>query len=81
MICLGKWQEFTTLAERYEQKFINLPKDNDFRNQTLGGIYYLWGNARLLMSTFDNRYDFDLYYEKASDCFTNSSTEMIEKIV
>jgi len=78
---LGRWQDFTALAETYEQKLLTLPEDNAFRNHTLGGIYYLWGNVRLLMCTFDNHYDFDVYYAKAGKCFDQSPTELIQKIV
>jgi len=68
---LGRWQEFFMLAEAYERKFLMLPGDDIFRNHTLGAIYYLWGNVRFLISAFDGRCDFDLFYAKAGECFIN----------
>ena len=78
---LGRWQEFSALAESYEQKFLLLPENDLFRNHTLGGIYYLWGNARFLMGTTDGCYDFDLYYTKAVNCWINIPPEMIQNII
>jgi len=53
---LGRWQEFQTVAENYEQRFLKLQEDDVRRNCTLGGIYFHWGNMRQLMSTYDDRY-------------------------
>jgi LuxR family maltose regulon positive regulatory protein len=85
LFCLGKWQEFYELAKTYEKKFTRLHEDNDFRNSALGGIYYVWGNMRLLMSTFEtrydfNKYDFDLYYKKMAECFSQANTETAQKL-
>ena len=60
----GLWQESVTLAEYYEAKYIKLPKDDPFRNRTLGSLYYSWAFLRGLMCVTNDLYDFDLYIEK-----------------
>ena len=78
---LGRWQECLTLAERYEQRALPLPEDDTFRNHTLGGIYYAWATVRALMSTFDDRYDFDVYHTKAIDCLAKTAAHLLFKHV
>jgi LuxR family maltose regulon positive regulatory protein len=80
LLCLGRWQELFSLAEAYEQKLIVLPENDTFRNHTLGLIYYIWGNIRFLVSTFDDRYDFDEYYKKMADCLYKSPTDLIKNL-
>ena len=70
LICLGLWDEATTLMEQYEARFLTLPEDSVFRNHTLGGIYYCWAILRTLMCTTDDRYDFDLYYARQEECLS-----------
>ena len=60
----GRWQESIELAEYYEKKYLKLPEDNPFRQRTLGSIYYSWAFLRGLMCTWDDRYDFDIYFKK-----------------
>jgi len=67
---LGRWQEAIALAEQYEQQLKKLPEDNILRKHTLCLIYYFWGVLRILMSTTDHHYDFDLYFSKMYDCRT-----------
>jgi LuxR family maltose regulon positive regulatory protein len=76
LLCLGRWQEFFTLAENYEKRFLALPENDTFRNHTLGGIYYVWGCVRQLTSTFDGNCDFDLYYEKMANHMLISPAEL-----
>ena len=63
-ICQGLWQKSTELAEYYEKKFLKLPASDAFRNLTLGGIYFCRAYLRGLLCLSDDRYDFDLYFEK-----------------
>ena len=60
----GLWNESVDLAEYYEAKFLKLPKDDPFRNRTLGSLYYSWAFLHGLMCVMNDRYDFDLYIEK-----------------
>ncbi|MDR1700400.1 MAG: LuxR C-terminal-related transcriptional regulator [Lachnoclostridium sp.] len=69
---LGRLQESIERMNQYEKQFLSLPKDNDFRNKTLGAVYYNWGNVRALMSTVSNDIDFDRYYLKMNECLTKS---------
>lgn len=80
LICLGRWQDFFSLAKYYEKKFLQLPEDNVFRNHTLAGIYYFYGNIRILMSITDDRYDFDVYYAKAIDYLTKAPRELVQTL-
>ena len=72
VMCLGKWQEAFELMARYEAKFLLLPVDDEFRNHSLGSIYYCWGILRSLMCTTNDRYDFHLYFAKQDECLTQS---------
>ena len=58
----GDRMKASELAERYEAKYRMMPESDAFRNRMLGAIYYCRGYLRLLMSTFDDRYDFDKYF-------------------
>ena len=71
---LGRWREFFTLAEHYEHELLKMPEDSDFRNQALGGVYFIWGVVRFMMSTIKDQYDYSLYI-KMSDCLTKSPLE------
>jgi len=80
LLCLSRWQDFITLATRYEKRLLMLPEDDILRNHTLGGIYYFWGNLRFLMGAIDGRCDFDMYHIKMADCFIKSPTELTKTI-
>jgi len=75
LLCLGRWRDFFRMVEFYEQKFISLPEDSVFRDHALAGLYYFWGSARLLMSTYEDAYDFDAYYEKMAECMMKAPVE------
>jgi DNA-binding CsgD family transcriptional regulator len=75
LLCLNRLDEFNVQAKRYEKKLLSLPKDDSFRNNTLGGVYFFWGYMRFLMSATDDNYDFDVYLAKAADCLIKSSAE------
>jgi len=60
------WQEAFERLEYYEQKFLQLADDSEFRNHSLGVLYYFWGVLRQLKCSEDDIYDFDVYYEKMS---------------
>jgi ATP/maltotriose-dependent transcriptional regulator MalT len=68
VLSLSRWQDFTELARSYERKLLPLPEDNEFRNRTLGGVYFFWSYMRFLMGAADSCYDFDIYMEKAAGC-------------
>ena len=75
VMCLGLWDESLALMRRYEAKYLLLPEGDAFRNHTLGGIYYCWGIMRMLMSTMDDRYDFDEYFAKMDECLTRAPAD------
>ncbi|MCL2775096.1 MAG: LuxR C-terminal-related transcriptional regulator [Oscillospiraceae bacterium] len=81
LLRLGRWQEFSALAGTYEQRFISLPEDDNFRSHSLGGIYFVWGHMRLIMSITDDCYDFNTYYIKSANYFIKSPAEQIQKFV
>ena len=61
---LARWQEFFSLMKSYESQLLELPSGNTLRESTLGVIYNLWGVVRIVMSTFDDKYDFHKYFIK-----------------
>jgi len=65
----GLWQEAIELAEHYEAKYLKLPKNNNFRKITLASIYYCQALAKISLCLTNDRYDFDLYFEKLNKCF------------
>ena len=69
VMCQARWEEVFKLARYYEERYMELPVDAEFRMLTLGSIYYCWGVSRSLMCLADDVYDFDLYYEKVDKCF------------
>ena len=62
--CQGLWQEAAALAEQYEGKFLKLPENDRFKDHALSYLYFAWGYLRVLKCLTDDRYDFDLYFEK-----------------
>ncbi|MCL2151688.1 MAG: LuxR C-terminal-related transcriptional regulator [Oscillospiraceae bacterium] len=66
----GMLGEALDLLKRYEEKFLQLPDGDEFRNRSLGVLYYLWGVLRQLKCSEDDIYDFDVYYEKMSHYLT-----------
>ncbi len=72
---LGRWEDALKLIRGYERRFLPLPKDDAFRNRTLGLIYFHWGNISELLSTTSDIYDFDRYYAKMDECFTIAPVE------
>jgi LuxR family maltose regulon positive regulatory protein len=81
LLCLSRWEEFYALAREYEQRLINQPYDEDFRNTSLAAIYYVWGGARFLSSTFDDVYDFDIYFKKMSDCMKKAPIDTTQGFI
>ncbi|MDR1840056.1 MAG: LuxR C-terminal-related transcriptional regulator [Treponema sp.] len=59
----GLWEKSTALAEHYEAKFLK-QNETSFRNNVLSTLYYSWACLRVLLCIMDDRYDFDLYFEK-----------------
>jgi LuxR family maltose regulon positive regulatory protein len=81
LIYLGKLEEFLKLAKVYEKKLLSLTEESKFKNNTLGGIYYLIGHVHFIMCTYNDCYDFDSYYKKAIECFGNQPPKQIERII
>jgi len=66
----GLLEKSFRLAEHYEAKFLKLPENSPFKNQTLGALYHYCSYLRVLMCITDNRYDFDVYFEKYCKYFS-----------
>jgi len=69
-LCQGDWMEAYERMVNYEQKCLQLPEDDGFRNRSLGSIYYCWGIMKHLSSTFDHSCDAHIYYVKAGECWS-----------
>jgi len=69
-MCQGNWEEAVRLAQYYEAKYINLPKDNLFRMRTLSSVYYCWGISLCSMCLTKDEYNFDLCFEKQANCYS-----------
>jgi LuxR family maltose regulon positive regulatory protein len=77
-MCQGLWQKSLELAEYYEAKFLKQPEpsaksgqaghspaiNDQFRNRSLGAIYYCCYYIRSLLCLTDDRYDHSIYFEK-----------------
>ena len=63
LILAGLWRDALELLKDYESKLLSMT-DDEFRSNTLGGVYFFWGVLRQLMCTVDDKYDFDAYYRK-----------------
>ena len=69
-MCQGLWQKSMDLAEFYEKKYLKLPKNDSFRRNNLASIYYCWAVARASMNLNGDCCDFDRYYKKLDECFS-----------
>jgi len=69
IMCQGLMEDADKLAAYYEARFIDLPKENHFRRYTLSSIYYCWAIIHASLGLKNDVYDFDLYFEKLSNCF------------
>jgi len=81
LLYLGRWKDFYELAEIYEKKYLSLPGENTIRDNILCCVYYLLGYARLLSSTADGCYDFDVYYQKSADFFEKTPSEPLRRTI
>jgi len=70
IICKGLFKEAEKKAAEYEKRFKAFP-DGEFKRRSLSSIYYCWAIIRTSMCIFQDVYDFDLYYEKLSKCYSN----------
>ena len=70
VMCQGLWQDAVKLAEYYEAKYMKLPEDDAFRRRALSTIYYCMAIIRASMCLTQDRYDFDIYFEKLDKCFS-----------
>ncbi|MCL2499971.1 MAG: LuxR C-terminal-related transcriptional regulator [Defluviitaleaceae bacterium] len=81
LLCLARWKEFFAMAEKHERKLLALPESDTYRNDTLSLVYFFWGFVRFMMSTMDNRYDFDVYYIKSAKHMAKSFSEPLRNHV
>jgi LuxR family maltose regulon positive regulatory protein len=72
IICQGKLEEAHEKAAFYEARYISLQYDDPFRRSTLSSIYYCWATVRRMTCVSADVYDFDLYFEKLSNCYTKA---------
>ncbi|MDR1870227.1 MAG: LuxR C-terminal-related transcriptional regulator [Treponema sp.] len=72
----GLWRKTIELAEYFEERYIKLPNDNVFRRRTLRSIYYCCAFSRASMGLTEDKYDFDLYYEKLEKCLSEPAVNM-----
>jgi ATP/maltotriose-dependent transcriptional regulator MalT len=63
-------EEADKKAAYYEARYKKLSKDNPFRRSTLSSIYYCWATTRAVMCLNNDVYDFDIYFEKLSLCYS-----------
>ena len=70
IMCQGLWEEAIKLAELYETRLVNLP-EGEFKYNALSGIYYCLAISRRSLCLTNDIYDFDLIYEKQSNCFSS----------
>ena len=68
LMCQGQWEKSSELAEKYEARFLKLPKNDFFRECSLASIYYCWGFMRAAMNLYWDLYDYDLYFQKFVNC-------------
>ena len=78
LMCQGLWQKTIELAEYYEARYIKLPPDSTFRRRTLRSIYYCWAITRASMGLTEDKYDFDLYYEKLEKCLSEPAINLVK---
>ena len=67
---LGLLSQARAMIDRYEEKYIDLPKYSLFRNYTLGGLYYCRGIMETMLCTTTDKYEFDLSFEKMDECLS-----------
>jgi LuxR family maltose regulon positive regulatory protein len=70
IMCQGLWQEAIKKAEYYEAKFLQLSENDPFKKSSLSSIYYCWGITRGTMCLSTHIYDFDIFFEKQSKCYS-----------
>jgi LuxR family maltose regulon positive regulatory protein len=70
IMCQGLWNEADKKAQYYEARFTKLPDSDPFKKSSLSSIYYCWGITRGIMCLSTDVYDFDVYFEKQSKCYT-----------
>ena len=63
------------LSTFYEARFASLPRDSAFRRLSLGAIYYCQAYLRMLMSTFDDCYDFVEDFAKMHECLKDNPVD------
>jgi LuxR family maltose regulon positive regulatory protein len=76
LISQGKLSETIELALKYEENFLALP-ETPLTTHSLAGIYGTLAYARMLSSTFDHKYDFDLYFSQQAYYTAKNPVELI----
>ena len=62
-IRLGMLEESSALAEQYVKEYEARPESPE-KNHALSEIYHFWAILRMLICTYTDVYDFDVYFEK-----------------
>jgi ATP/maltotriose-dependent transcriptional regulator MalT len=69
LICQGLMEESDKKAAYYEEMFLKMPEDLPFRRSSLCSIYYCWSIVHKTICLTTDKYDFDIYDEKLSNCY------------
>jgi len=71
-MCQGLLEESDEIVKDYVKKFLELAEDNDIKRRTLARLYICRAYIRGLLCLKDNKFDFDDYMGKASECVSKS---------
>ena len=75
-INLGQFEEAQIFAEKHEKDYMARPETAE-RNRALAAIYTFWGLLRMKMCTYNDVYDFDIYYKNLSEYFNKNPFKFI----
>ena len=68
LVSLGRLDDVMRIGKQYEKQCLALPETEE-TTHTLAVIYMALGCARQLQSTFDDIYDFDVYFKKQAEYY------------
>ncbi|MDR1563979.1 MAG: LuxR C-terminal-related transcriptional regulator [Oscillospiraceae bacterium] len=71
---LARFEEAWELCKKYISIFEAM-EECHFKNRAMWGLYYCITTIRRLQSTFDGRYDFDVYAQKTIEYFLKAPVE------
>ncbi|MCL2412382.1 MAG: LuxR C-terminal-related transcriptional regulator, partial [Treponema sp.] len=73
IMCQGCFDKAGKKAAYYEKKYLNWKKNDTFKKMTMYSIYYCWALVRMAVCVSDEICDFDIYFEKLSNCIPEPS--------